>query len=148
MNVVPVPEHEHLGPVVPVDEGDDRSYMRQSALTLKVPPGSGMPAKPGIGRPGSSGPVSPVLTGSGHKLIDASDEHHILTTAGGQMAAAAAAASKHRNPPKFSVIVNEYVGACFEDHCNIGKFLSSFCNISYSSIMLEFKPRENYLWTK
>ena len=133
MNVVPVPEHEHLGPVVPVDEEDDRSYLRQSALTLKVPGSGGMPAKV-VGRPGSSGPVSPVLTGSGHKLIDASDEHHILTTAGGQMAAQMAAASKHRNPPKFSVIVNEYVGACFEDHCNIGKFICFFV-ISISSAL-------------
>ena len=139
MNVVPVPEHEHLGPVVPVDVGDDhRSYLRQSALTLKVPGSGGMPAKAGLGRPGSySGPVSPVLTGSGHKLIDASDEHHILTTAGGQMAAAEVAAAKRRKPPKFQIpnIVNEYVGACYEDHCNIGKFLLFCCiYINLSSI--------------
>ena len=26
-----------------------------------------------------------------------------------------------RSPPKFSAIINEYVGACIEDHCTIGK---------------------------
>ena len=115
MNVVPASNvHEHLGPVVPVDTDES------SPLTLQVPGGAA-----GTGRRGSSGStVSPIPTaaGSGHKLIGASDEHHILTTPGGQRAAQLAAASK-RNPPKFSVIVNEYVGACFEDNCNIGEFI-------------------------
>ncbi|CAB4056989.1 unnamed protein product [Lepeophtheirus salmonis] len=30
-------------------------------------------------------------------------------------------------PPKFNKLINEYVGACFEDNCNIGK-LSFFLN--------------------
>lgn len=29
--------------------------------------------------------------------------------------------STKRSPPKFSAIMNEYVGGCIEDHCTIGK---------------------------
>ena len=29
----------------------------------------------------------------------------------------------YRKPPKFSTIVNEYVGACLDDHCKVGKSL-------------------------
>ena len=78
MNVVPPSNiHEHLGPVVPVD---DQSSTSATQLTLKVP----RAGHPGAGRRGSSsGPVSP--SGSAHKLIvGTSDEHHILTTPGGQ----------------------------------------------------------------
>ena len=31
-----------------------------------------------------------------------------------------------RPPPKFSAIMNEYVGACLEDHCTIGRTPVSF----------------------
>ena len=34
------------------------------------------------------------------------------------------AAPHKRPPPKFSVIMNEYVGGCMEDHCTIGKNFS------------------------
>ena len=119
MNVVPSNFHEHLGPVVPVDTQSDPQPLRQSALTLRVPPTGKSAMRRSSSSP--SGPITPVLTDSGTKLIGAADEHHILTTPGGQRAAQLAAASKRQNPPKFSVIVNEYVGACFEDNCNIGK---------------------------
>lgn len=101
--------HEHLGPVVPVDEPSS-----QHQVTLKVPR-----------RPSNSSAASPVLGGSEHKLIGSTDEHHILTTPGGQRAAQLAALAPK---PKFNALINEYVGACFEDNCNIGKisFSASF----------------------
>ena len=109
--------HEHLGPVVPVDPPVHRPERpRSSSVTqLQVP----------MGRGDSSGPVSPDLGGSEHKLIiGASDEHHILTTAGGQRKAQATlAAMKHKQ--NFNTIMTEYMGACFEDNCNIGKNLTS-----------------------
>lgn len=98
-------QHEHLGPVVPVDDERLRS---SSSVTLQVPGG----------RRASSGPVSPVLGGSEHKLLGHNDEHHILTTPGGQLAAQKAAL---KAKPNFSSVMNEYVGACFEDNCNIGE---------------------------
>ena len=109
-------QHEHLGPVVPVDDEDHRfrvqqQLQQQQRVTLQVPGGDG-------GRRASSGPVSPVLGGSEHKLIGSSDEHHILTTPGGQRAAQLAAMSPK---PKFKNLMNEYVGACFEENCNIGE---------------------------
>lgn len=107
MNVVTShAQHEHLGPVVPVDDERLRS---SSSVTLQVPGGR---------RPSSSGPVSPVLGGSEHKLLGHNDEHHILTTPGGQLAAQKAAL---KSKPNISSVMNEYVGACFEDNCNIGE---------------------------
>lgn len=104
--------HEHLGPVVPVDEPSS-----QHQVTLKVPR-----------RPSNSSAASPVLGGSEHKLIGSTDEHHILTTPGGQRAAQLAALAPK---PKFNALINEYVGACFEDNCNIGKisFSASFFSL-------------------
>ena len=86
-------QHQHLGPVVPVDDDDHRLRPPQTA---KRPPEKASPSE--------------------HKLI--SDEHHILTTPGGQLAAQRAAMAPK---PKFSALMNEYVGACFEDNCNIGE---------------------------
>ena len=117
MDVVPVSsvhEHEHLGPVVPVDT-DGSSPRLRASVNLQVPrvPSSG------------SGLISPShLGGSEHKLIGSTDEHHILTTAGGQRAAQLRGALAPK--PKFSGIINEYVGACFEDNCNIGKIFHCF----------------------
>ncbi len=52
----------------------------------------------------------------------AGDEHHVLTTPSGQLLQLQRKADRSaRHPPKFSSIVNEYVGACMEDNCNIGK---------------------------
>ena len=115
--------HQHLGPVVPVDEDDHRLRPPQpprprQASKLK-PPSSTVSA------------TSPVLSVSDHKLI--SDEHHILTTPGGQLAAQRAAMAPK---PKFSNLMNEYVGACFEDNCNIGEPL--VLRISTSVILRTF----------
>ena len=118
MDVVPVAGstvHEHLGPVVPVDtEGESSNRLRASVNPLQVP------RVPSTG----SGLISPShLGGSEHKLIGSTDEHHILTTAGGQRAAQLRAAMAPK--PRFNTIINDYVGACFEDNCNIGKISRS-----------------------
>ena len=114
--------HEHLGPVVPVD--DDPDPRQASSVTLHVPPpgttGAGQgagPTAPTIGG-GPGGVTTPTLSASpsSHQIVASGDEHHILTTPGGQRAA-----QQKAHPPKFSTIMNEYVGACFEDNCNIGK---------------------------
>ena len=127
MDVVPVASvglHEHLGPVVPVDT-DEPAHRLRPSVSLQVP----RVAPSGV----HSGLISPVhLGGSEHKLIGSTDEHHILTTAGGQRAAQLRAAMAPK--PKFNTIINDYVGACFEDNCNIGKISSKssmhICNRS------------------
>ena len=75
------------------------------------------------------------------------DEHHVLTTPSGQllslMSQHAAAAGggggggggfvlplKPR-PPKFSSVLNDYMGACLEENCTIGE-LASICSRFYS----------------
>jgi hypothetical protein len=114
MDVVPASNiHEHLGPVVPVDND---GHALPKKVTLQVPS-----RKPSVSS-ADAGFSSPELGGSEHQLIGSSDEHHILTTPGGQRAAKVAAAK--RTPPRFSLLVNEYVGACFEDNCNIGTYIS------------------------
>ena len=114
MDVVPVASsiHEHVGLVVPVDT-DEPAHRLRAPVSLQVPRAPS----------GDSGHISPVhLGGSEHKLIGSvnmNDEHHILTTAGGQRAAQLKASLAPK--PRFSHIMNDYVGACFEDNCNIGK---------------------------
>ena len=115
MDVVPVGSsaHEIIGPVVPVDTDGESSHRLRASVNLQVP------RVPSTG----SGLISPEhLGGSEHKLIGSTDEHHILTTAGGQRAAQLRAALAPK--PKFSAIMNDYVGACFEDNCQIGKIIS------------------------
>ena len=110
MDVVSTNIHQqNMGLVVPVDGSADNGhpvpYGQQKQTSLKVP---GLP---------SSRRMS--ASGSQHMLIGGSDEHHILTTPLGQrIAQNAALASK----PNISAIMNEYVGACFEENCNIGEF--------------------------
>ena len=109
MDVVNTHVHpQHTGLVVPVDgasadNGHPVPY-GQTHQTLRVP-----------GLPGSRRMST---SGSQHKLIGGSDEHHILTTPLGQQAAQHAAMA---HKPNISAMMNEYVGACFEDNCNIGK---------------------------
>lgn len=113
MDVVASSIHEHLGPVVPVDD-DDHRFRQGHVVKLPPPPPTSAPA---------GGPVAHLLGKTDHKIIGlgSSDEHHILTTPGGMQRAAQYAQTHKRNPAKFSAIVNEYVGACFEDNCNIGE---------------------------
>ena len=125
MDVVPVASriHEHLGPVVPVDTDGESSHHR---LRASVNPSVNLQV-PRVPSTGSAGLICPSdLGGSEHKLIGSTDEHHILTTAGGQRAAALRAAMRPK--PRFHGIVNDYVGACFEDNCNIGKIIPALCN--------------------
>ena len=66
-----------------------------------------------------------------HTIVGAGDEHRILITPGSQQARIQQQALKYsQRPPKFSAIVNEYVGTCFEEHCNIGKNLYSLKTIT------------------
>lgn len=133
MTLSPSQMQENLGTVVPVDD--------EQPLTIRIPgPGSTATSVGGPGGPGGGGGLLPpklgqgMIPGSGgllgtpvgsHKIVGAGDEHRILTTPGG--GATGHHHHHHQNnqayqrPPKFSVIVNEYVGACLEDHCNIGK---------------------------
>ena len=105
--------HEHLGPVVPVDDVDPH----HSTVTLHVPPQGSMTPSGTV--PGAPGGVQPPASPTGsHQIVAPGDEHHILTTPGGQRAA-----QLKPHTPKFSTIMNEYVGACFEDNCNIGNVL-------------------------
>lgn len=108
-------QQQHMGLVVPVDgtqDTDNGHPVVPYQVSLKVPAGQS-------GGGGSSSPRRMSTSGSQHKLlIGGSDEHHILTTPLGQRAAQnAALASK----PNISAIMNEYVGACFEENCNIGE---------------------------
>ena len=122
---------EHLGTVVPV--GTDQP------MTIKIPGGGG---GAGSGTHLQQGPPQPPLQPPGaFKLVGSGDEHHILTTPGtsplpppGPQQAAASYYNQNNGypprPPKFSVIVNEYMGACMEDHCNIGK-MNFFTNLQF-----------------
>lgn len=104
---------EMLGTVVPVDD--------EPTVTFQVPtvnvPSQPVPTGPGPGS--TSGPYPP----GPHKIVGGGDEHRVITARGQQSTVAAAAAhvKYSQRSPKFSAIVNEYVGACMEDHCNIGK---------------------------
>ena len=64
----------------------------------------------------ASGPYPPKAA---HMICGPGDEQRVLTTGGGAPTAASLKYADRR--PKFSSIVNEYVGNCFEEHCNIGK---------------------------
>ena len=76
-----------------------------------------------------------------HKIVGSGDEHHVLTTPHGQLASGirqqqqqqqqhlAPVGSLYGGPPrkpynyqpKFKQVMTEYVGACMEDNCNIGR---------------------------
>ena len=62
-----------------------------------------------------------------HTIVGKGDEHQIMIGGGPssqhqmQQQQQQLAAKYNQRPPKFSAIVNEYMGACLEDHCQIGK---------------------------
>ena len=130
MDVVPVGEHNIHGLVVPVDtDGSDGRHRLRASTSLQVPKA---PATTGsaLATTGSA-LISPMhLGGSEHKLIGSPDEHYILTTAGGQRAAQLLRDRAALNKPRFSGIISDYAGACFEDNCNIGKTIVSVYNIT------------------
>ena len=66
-----------------------------------------------------SGPYPPTA----HTIVGAGDEHTILFNPGNRPTRQQQPNKYSQGRPKFSVIVNEYVGACFEDHCTIGKHI-------------------------
>ena len=119
MDVVPVGEHNIHGLVVPVDtDGSDGRHRLRASASLQVPKA---PANTG------SALISPMhLGGSEHKLIGTPDEHYILTTAGGQRAAQLFRDRAALTKPRFSGIISDYAGACFQDNCNIDKTMTRF----------------------
>ena len=63
---------------------------------------------------------TPRSKGVTHQIVSgAGDEHRVITTPSGKVLTQQNRLK--RQPPKFSSIMNEYVGACLEDNCNIGK---------------------------
>ena len=110
MALSPSQMKENLGTVVPVDDDQPLTIKIPTTQTVRVP------------QPVPTGPVPQTMLGTpigGHKIVGSGDEHRILTTPGGGRTGSQGGA--YQRPPKFSVIVNEYMGACLEDHCNIGK---------------------------
>ena len=71
--------------------------------------------------------VGPYPPKPAHTIVGAGDEHRIFNPPGAQppqpRGGGPLSQKYSQRPPKFSAIVNEYVGACMEDHCNIGKHL-------------------------
>ena len=118
MDVVPVGEHNIHGLVVPVDtDGSDGRHRLRASASLQVPKAPARPATTS-----SEALIGQMhLGGSEHKLIGSPDEHYILTTAGGQRAAQLLRERAALTKPRFSGIISDYAGACFEDNCNIGK---------------------------
>ena len=77
----------------------------------------------GARSPGTGGTTAMPRKGTVHQIVSGiGDEHHVMTTPSGHVLRQHGAADGKQNPPKFSAIMNEYVGACFEENCNIGKF--------------------------
>ena len=78
-------------------------------------------------------PAQPQQRRSAHQIVSgAGDEHHVITTpsgqvlhtqnmAGGRGMGLGTGMGGKRAGPNFSAIMNEYMGACMEDNCNIGK---------------------------
>lgn len=123
MDVVPVGEHNIHGLVVPVDtDGSDGRHRLRASASLQVPKAPPATTSSALATSTGSALISPMhLGGSEHKLIGSPDEHYILTTAGGQRAAQLLRDRAALNKPRFSGIISDYAGACFEDNCNIGK---------------------------
>ena len=149
MALTPSQMKEHIGTVVPV--GTDQPVTVKIPGQTSAAAGGGptgptllQQLQSGV-KPQQAAPMGPPAAPApgAFKLVSgAGDEHRILTTPGGgasplpppgapQFAGAVyqggqnngggAYPPQHPRPPKFSVIVNEYIGGCVEDHCNIGK---------------------------
>ena len=118
---------EITGPVVSVDNDDfnlDVNPVNPSppGMTLKIPAASAASTSAGgIGDNGApTTPRTPMRTKGAHQIVSGSGD--ILSTSGGlENLGGVAMPGGKRPPPKFSSIMNEYVGACLEDNCNIGK---------------------------
>ena len=120
MALSPSQMKEITGPVVNVDHNmDERDPVPVPAPSV-VPPST--LNLNGAGSAGASSlykksprkaTVHQIVSGGG-------DEHRVLTTPSGHVLREHGGDFK-RHPPKFSSIMNEYVGACFEENCNIGK---------------------------
>ena len=109
---------EITGPVVPVD--NDRDFVADAVPVVPVPP---PPSK----SPGPSDGGSGLAKHTPHKIVSGEgDEHRIITAHLMQAQAQRQQYYAKRNPPKFSSVLNEYMGACLEDHCTIGKSKFSF----------------------
>lgn len=136
------------GPVVPVDDDDfarDTVPVPAGPLTLRIPTiGGGAGGASGNGKgavpsllPSTTGaysaysPAQPQQRRSAHQIVSgAGDEHHVITTPSGQVLhtqnlaggrGLGLGAGGKRGGPNFSALMNEYMGACMEDNCNIGK---------------------------
>ena len=146
MALTPSQMKEHIGTVVPVGT-DQPVTVKIPGQTSAAGGGPGGPTllqqlQSGV-KPQQAAPMGPPAAPApgAFKLVSgAGDEHRILTTPGGgasplpppggpQFAGAVYQGGQNNGgyppqpprPPKFSVIVNEYIGGCVEDHCNIGK---------------------------
>ena len=148
MALTPSQMKEHIGTVVPVGT-DQPVTVKIPGQTSAAGGGPGGPTllqqlQSGV-KPQQAAPMGPPAAPApgAFKLVSgAGDEHRILTTPGSgasplpppggpQFAGAVYQGGQNNGgggyppqpprPPKFSVIVNEYIGGCVEDHCNIGK---------------------------
>lgn len=121
-------EGEILGPVVPVDDEDFRrasnSVPFPEADTLSVPVNVGVgPHDPKQSSSGQSGPGPK----KPHQIVSSTGDVILHTFHGGPNYGQSTGPSQFshpgiRKPPKFSAIVNEYMGACLEDNCQIGEW--------------------------
>lgn len=147
--------HEITGPVVSVDDDEfhiDRNPVNPSApLTLRIPTSQSVsgPNQNGSHNLHPSPLKSPSSRKQGmmtHQIVSGGDEHRVLTTPSGHVVHQQSGLKRRNQHPKFSSIVNEYVGACLEDNCNIGGYnLFSKLNITNLSekriYNLQFKTR-------
>ncbi len=121
--------HEITGPVVSVDDDEfhlDRNPVNPTApLTLRIPTSSQSSHQNGSHNLHPSPLKSPSSRKQGmltHQIVSGGDEHRVLTTPSGHVVHQQSGLKRRSQHPKFSSIVNEYVGACLEDNCNIGGY--------------------------
>jgi len=99
--------------VVPVEANGDNANAHSTVAATSPPSSAALKAKSAqLWHP-------PPLA---HQIVSgAGDEHFVITTPGGQARRREIEEERRRHPPKFSQIVNEYMGACLDDNCNIGE---------------------------
>ena len=85
-------------------------------------------------KPSPSRKPHQIVTGTGdvilHTLQGGGDPYHTAGPGGrsGVRGSMERLGEGVRKPPKFSAIVNEYLGVCLDDNCKIGRtLLRSFC---------------------
>ena len=106
---------EIVGPVVSVD---DRDFTGDAVQTVAIGPsssdnGGGLPLQVPQQQPQQP---QGILRPSSHQIVTES-----TVARPGVIGASASLPYGKRAPPKFSRIINDYVGACVEEHCGIGK---------------------------